>query len=129
MQLKILVPFQVFLERDNVKRIVAETQKGCYGFLPHRLDCAAALVPGILTYETEAEGETYIAVDEGVLVKTGAEVLVSVRNAIVGEGLGKLRQKVDQEFVNLGEREKNARSVLTKLETRLIRQLLKLQHE
>jgi F-type H+-transporting ATPase subunit epsilon len=63
-----------------VSRIVAETREGSFGLLPHRLDCVAALAPGILIYETEAEGEVYLAVDEGVLVKTGLDVLVSVRN-------------------------------------------------
>ena len=82
MQLKILLPFRVFAERTEVKRIVAETQEGSFGLLPNRLDCAAALAPGILTYETEAEGEVFVAVAEGVLIKAGAEVLVSVRNAI-----------------------------------------------
>ena len=84
MNLKILLPFKIFAEKTGVLRIVAETREGSFGLLPHRLDCVAALAPGILVYETEAEGEVYIAVDEGVLVKTGADVLVSVRNAIGG---------------------------------------------
>ena len=73
-------------------RIVAETREGSFGLLPHRLDCVAALAPGILIYETEAEGEMYVAVDEGVLVKTGRDVLVSVRRAMGGTDLGQLRQ-------------------------------------
>ena len=129
MKLKVLLPFQVFAEKDGVKRIVAETQQGSFGILPHRLDCVAALVPGILTYETETEGEAYIAIDEGVLVKTGAEVLVSVRNAVLGRVLGKLRETVDRQFLNLDEREKNARAVLAKLETKLVRHLLEFRHE
>ena len=129
MKLKVLLPFQVFAENEGVKRIVAETQQGSFGILPHRLDCVAALVPGILTYETEAEGEAYIAIDEGVLVKAGAEVLVSVRNAIRGEGLGKLREMIEREFLNLDERERNARILLAKLETGLIRRLVEFQHE
>jgi F-type H+-transporting ATPase subunit epsilon len=129
MKLKVLLPFQVFAEKDGVKRIVAETEQGSFGMLPHRLDCVAALVPGILTYETEAEGEVFIAIDEGVLVKTGTEVLVSVRNAVLGRVLGKLRETVDRQFLNLDEREKNARAVLAKLETKLIRHLLEFRHE
>ena len=86
MNLKILLPFQVFAEKAGVSRIVAETREGSFGLLPHRLDCVAALAPGILIYETEAEGEVYVAVDEGVLVKTGADVLVSVRRAIGRNG-------------------------------------------
>ena len=83
-----------------MKRIVAQTLQGSFGLLPHRLDCAAALAPGILTYETEAEGEVYLAVDQGVLVKAGMDVLVSVRNAIGGTDLDQLHEAVKREFLN-----------------------------
>jgi F-type H+-transporting ATPase subunit epsilon len=117
MQLKILLPFQVFAEKTGVSRIVAETHDGSFGILPHRLDCVATLAPGILTYETESDGEVFVAVDEGVLVKTGAEVLVSVRRALGGRDLGKLHGAVKQEFLALDEEERNVRSVMAKLET------------
>ena len=116
MKLKILLPFRIFAEKVEVLRIVAETNKGSLGLLPQRLDCVAALVPGILTYETKDDGEVYVAVDEGVLVKKGRDVLVSVRNAVSGEDLGLLRQAVDREFHNLAEQEQNVRSVLAKME-------------
>jgi alternate F1F0 ATPase, F1 subunit epsilon len=103
MNLKVLLPYRIFVEKTGVSRIVAETAAGSFGILPHRLDCVAALVPGILVFETAAEGETYVAVDEGVLVKAGADVLVSVRNAIAGTDLRKLRAEVEQEFLNLDE--------------------------
>ena len=51
MTLKILLPFQILEERSRVSRIVAETPSGSFGLLPHRLDCVAALVPGILTFQ------------------------------------------------------------------------------
>ena len=73
--------------------------------MPHRLDCAAALAPGILTYETEAEDEVYLAVDQGVLVKAGMDVLISVRNAIGGTDLDKLHEAVKQEFLDVDEQE------------------------
>lgn len=94
MNLKILLPFQVFAEKKGVSRIVAETREGSFGLLPHRLDCVAALEPGIFIYETEAEGEVYVAVDEGILIKAGKDVLVSVRSAIVGTDLSQLRERV-----------------------------------
>ena len=120
MKLKVLLPFQVYAEIDGVNRIVAETPQGSFGLLPHRLDCMAVLEPGILTYETGTGGETYIAVDEGILVKAGTEVLVSVRNAISGMDLGKLREAVEQEFINLDENEKQVRAVLARLESGFI---------
>ncbi|MEO5655762.1 MAG: F0F1 ATP synthase subunit epsilon, partial [Nitrosospira sp.] len=94
MNLKILLPFGVFAEKTGVARIVVETSSGSYGLLPNRLDCVAALVPGILAFETKEEGEVYIAVDEGILIKTGVEVLVSVRNAITGADLATLHETV-----------------------------------
>jgi F-type H+-transporting ATPase subunit epsilon len=129
MNLKVLLPFQVFAEKTGVTRIVAETREGSFGLLPRRLDCVAALAPGILIYETEAEGEVYVAVDEGVLIKTGPEVLVSVRNAIAGTDLRELREAVEREFLNLDERERTVRSVLAKMESGFIRRLAEFHHE
>ena len=124
MHLKILLPFTVFNEVENVKRIVVETAQGSFGLLPQRLDCTAALVPGILFYESAAEGEVFLAVDEGVLVKAGMEVLVSVRHAIGSAELGQLREAVEQEFLKLGEQEIALRSTLAKLESGFIRRFL-----
>ncbi len=129
MNLKVLLPFQVFADRTGVSRIVAETREGSFGLLPRRLDCVAALTPGILIYETEGEGEAYVAVDEGVLVKTGPDVLVSVRRALAGTDLGQLRDLVEQEFLTLDAREQSVRSVMTKLETGFVRRLATFQHD
>jgi F-type H+-transporting ATPase subunit epsilon len=124
MNMKILLPFRVFTEKTPVLKIVAETTQGSFGFLPHRLDCAAVLVAGILCYETCDGGEVYMAVDQGVLVKTGFDVLISVRNAIAGNDLADLRDTVRQEFLNRNEQEQNIRSVLAKLETGFSRRFM-----
>lgn len=129
MNLKVLLPFGIFTEKTGVARIVAETRQGSFGLLPHRLDCVAALAPGILIYEDNAEGESYVAIDEGVLVKTGLDVLVSVRNAIGGTDLGQLRTAVEREFLNLNERERAVRLVMTKMESGFMQRLVEFQHE
>ena len=129
MQLKILLPSRVFSVIENVTRIVAEARQGSFGLLPQRLDCVAALAPGILMYATEAAGEAYLAVDEGVIVKTGSDVVVSVRHAIGGADLGQLRQAVEREFVTLDERQKAVRNVVAKLESGLIRRFAEFHHE
>ena len=129
MNLKILLPFQVFAEQTGVTRIVAETHEGSFGLLPHRLDCVAALVPGILIYQTESCGEVLVAVDEGVLVKAGADVLVSVRRAIGGTDLGQLHEAVNKEFLTLDEHEQSVRQVMAKLETGFLRRFATLHHE
>jgi F-type H+-transporting ATPase subunit epsilon len=129
MHLKVLLPFQVFADKTGVLRIVADGRDGSFGLLPHRLDCVAALTPGILVYETEAEGELYVAVDEGVLVKTGTDVLVSVRQALGGTDLSQLRNSVEQEFLTVDEHEQTVRALMTKLESRFLSRYARVQHE
>ncbi len=129
MNLKILLPFQIFAEKADVSRIVAETHEGSFGLLPHRLDCVAALAPGILTYETPTDGEVFVAVDDGVLVKTGPDVLISVRRALGGTDLGQLRDAVEKEFLTVDEQEQSARTVMAKLETGFLRRFAAFQHE
>jgi F-type H+-transporting ATPase subunit epsilon len=129
MNLKILLPFRIFAEKKGVSRVVAETHNGSFGLLPHRLDCVAALEPGILIYENESEGELYVAVDEGFLIKTGQDVLVSVRNAIAGTDLRQLREAVEQEFLAMDEYEQNMRSAMAKLESGFIRRFVEFHHD
>lgn len=129
MNLKVLLPFQVFAEVTDVTRIVAETAAGSFGLLPHRRDCVAALVPGILVYETAVGGEVFVAVDQGILVKSGADVLVSVRRATSGTDLARLRESVEKDFVAEAEDEHRLRVVMAKLETGVLRRFATLRHD
>jgi F-type H+-transporting ATPase subunit epsilon len=129
MNLTILLPFRVFAKLDHVSRIVAETLEGSFGLLPHRLDCAAALVPGILSYTTNADDTTYLAVDEGALIKSGENVFVSVRRAITGTNLNDLHTSVVREYLTLNTQEREMRSVVAKMESGFIGRLAELRHE
>lgn len=129
MHLKILLPYKLFTEKMRVLRIIAETSTGSFGLLPQRLDCVAALVPGIFFYETEEEGEVSIAVDQGILIKAGPQVLVSVRQAFRGASLSQLHDLVKEEFLVMNESEKNLHLVMAKLDTTFLRQLARLHHE
>ncbi|MDF3809564.1 MULTISPECIES: F0F1 ATP synthase subunit epsilon [Rhodopseudomonas] len=129
MHLKILLPFRVFADKAEVLRIVAETRAGSFGLLPQRLDCVATLAPGILTYQTKADGEIFVAVDEGVLVKTGDQVLVSVRCAHGGADLDQLRAAVDREFLTMDGHERDVRAVLAKMEGDLVRRMASMHRD
>lgn len=129
MSLRVLVPFGVFASHEGVLRIVAETPEGAFGLLPRRRDCVATLSPGILFFESEGDGDTYLAVDEGLLVKTGPKVVVSVRRAIGGADLKKLRQQVEEEFLALSEEEQSVRVVMARLETGFLRRFASFQNE
>ncbi|MBS1543084.1 MAG: F0F1 ATP synthase subunit epsilon [Bacteroidetes bacterium] len=123
--LKVLLPYKVLVEVPDVKRLTVETTSGSVGFLPNRLDCAAALVPGILMYENSVREVKYLALDEGLLLKTGGVVTIAVRNAVAGSDLGRLRQSIESDLRNLEDRERDVRNTLAKLETGFFRSLEK----
>ncbi len=129
MQLKILLPYTTFAEKNDVFRIVAETGQGSFGILPNRLDCSAVLTSGIFCYQCRNEQEVYIAVDQGVLVKTGFNVMVSVRHAVGQAPINQLHALVKQEFQILDEQEQRMQATKVKLEAGFLRQLTDFRHQ
>ncbi len=121
MRLKVFLPTRIFLNQE-VTKIIAEAETGSFCLLPKHIDFVAALVPGIISFDHE-EGEEYLAVDKGVLVKRSSEVRISTRRAMRSRDLGTIKQIVKHEFKILDEREKKARSVLAKLEADFARRL------
>ena len=129
MNLKVLLPYGVYLQENDVLRVVADTGGGSLGLLPHRLDCVAALTPGILSYATHEGDVHYLAVDEGVLIKAGIDVLVSVRRAIGGSDLAKLHETVIHEFLTESKEEQDVRAAVTKMESALVGRFAEYQHD
>ena len=124
MRLKVLLPNEVFLISE-VTKVIAEAQNGCFCLLPRHVDFVAALVPGLLGFEDESHQEHFLAIDEGVLIKCGPEVLVSTRCAAGNGGdLGKLRHVVEEQYQELDERERLARSAAARLEAGLVRRFM-----
>jgi F-type H+-transporting ATPase subunit epsilon len=127
MTLKILLPFEVFAVETNVSRIVVETPQGSFGLLPRRLDCVAAIVPGILSFEIESQGEVFLALDAGVLVKTGQDVVISARRALRGDDLSRLHDAIEKEFLTLDTQETAMRESMARLETGFMRRFASLR--
>jgi len=124
--LKILLPAEILIKQE-VKKIVAEAENGSFCLMPNHIDFVATLAPGLFTYERAEGGQEVLAMDVGTLVKKGADVLVSTRNAVRAPDLGKLKQVVVQQYDILDEREKMVRSASAKLEASLIRRFVDLK--
>jgi F-type H+-transporting ATPase subunit epsilon len=127
--LKILLPDQILVDAQ-VSKVSAEAPNGAFTLLPRHIDFVSALSPGIFSYsDTGADGEeeVYLAVDEGTLVKKGAEVLVSTRRAVKGPDLEELHETVDREFKVLDDREKRVRSAAARIEAGFVRRFLEIQ--
>lgn len=125
MRLKVLTPTQTLVD-ELAMRVHAEGLEGSFCLLPRHRDWVAALQPGIVGFTTAEGQERFLAVDQGVLTKCGAEVLIAVRRAVREDDLAQLRQVVENEFRQLDEQEKIARSTLARLEAGMIRLFLKL---
>ena len=125
MTLKILLPERVVLD-EPVDKVVAESPQGSFGLLPRHVDFVAPITPGLLSY-TRDEEESFVAVDEGVLVKCGAEVLVSVRDAVIGPDLNSLEDTVRDRFDERREQEKAMHTALAKLEAEVVRRFTELR--
>lgn len=125
MHLKVMQPTAVLIDQPVIK-VTAEGEQGSFCLLPHHVDWIAALVPGILSFESETGEAIFLAIDEGILIKQGARVWVSVRNAVRGADLETLQQAVQQQFRQLDEQEQRARSTLARLESNFVREFMEL---
>lgn len=125
MRLEVITPMAICVDRP-VRRIVAEAPDGHFGILPGHIDFVSELVPGILLYETMEGAERFVAVNSGTLVKAGDEVRVAVRGAVDGDDLMELRARVEAEFRQRDEDEREARAALARLEAGMIRRFSKL---
>ena len=126
MNLKILLPANILLEQP-VQKIVAEASNGAFCLLPRHRDLVTSLVPGILAFVDENGVESFVALSEGVLTKSGSEVLVSARRAVRSEQLGELQLVVRDDFRSVDERERVARTVIARLEADFMRRFLTLE--
>lgn len=121
-----LVPGRKVLS-SPVVRVAAEGAAGSFTLLPQHVDLVTSLVPGILAYQRAADTpERYVAVDEGLLMKRGAAVVVTVRRAVASEDLESLRRDLEEEVLCLDANERQARLVLDRLESSFLKGLLEL---
>lgn len=125
MRLKVLLPIKILIDEEVVK-VIAEAENGSFCLLPRHIDFVAALVPGLLSFTTVDQEEEFLALDEGILVKRGPEVLVSTRNAVLGPDLGILRQMIRKQYQELEEHEKRVQAAMARLEADLVKRFIEL---
>lgn len=128
MQLQILLPTDVLVDTPTAK-VVAEAENGSFCLLPRHVNFVTSLAPGILTYTDSEREDHFVGVANGVLVKTGNDVLVSVEYGVKGSNLGELRDNVRRYFETVDEREYQAVSAVARLEADFVRRFLALEEQ
>lgn len=126
MKLTILLPGQTLIDQ-KVAKVVAEAPNGSFCLLPRHVDFATVIVPGIVAFTTPEGEERFVAVDEGVLVKQSAAVRISTPNAVMGEDLGRLSERVEAQFQQRDQRQQRALQAMNKIEAGFVRRFLDIQ--
>jgi F-type H+-transporting ATPase subunit epsilon len=125
-RLKVLLPTRVLIDQP-VRKVVAEAENGSFGLLPRHVDFVAPLAPGLLSFQSADGEDRFLAIDQGILVKQGAQVLVSTPRAAEAADLGELRETVEREFRSLEDRERQTRSALARLQSDIVRRFMELE--
>jgi len=126
MDLTIYLPSGIFLESE-VSKVKGESPAGAFCLLPHHIDYVVALVPSIFSYADLDGKEFYLALDNGILVKQGPEVMVAARRVVAGE-LGQLHREIDRMIAASAEREKINKSAVVRLEAGFLRRFMEFSH-
>ncbi|MFO7760180.1 MAG: F0F1 ATP synthase subunit epsilon [Thermodesulfobacteriota bacterium] len=128
MEINMYIPTKLYWQGEKVSKLKAEGLEGHFTLLPAHIDYVSVLVPGILILNQEKK-ELIFAVDEGTLVKQGSSVRISCRNAVQGDDLQTLHQVVQEEYKQIDELEKKAKSALIGLEYGMIRRFAEIGGE
>lgn len=119
MFLKVHTPFKILI-KEKVAKILVEGSDGFFGILPKHIDTTTKLVPSILTYE-DAQGEGYMVVDEGILVKKGDGVQICTKDVWESRDLGKIHEVMRQKQTQMQEEEEQSALETTKLELGIVK--------
>jgi len=122
MNLKIVLPSQVFLDEEVIK-ITGESLMGGFTLKPNHIDMATAIAPGIMSYETISGTTRHLATDRGIAIKRGSEVTIATNHAVHGE-LGQLEKELRHMLTATKERERSTRTAVARLEAHFVRRFL-----
>lgn len=124
--LRIVLPTRILVD-ETVTKVSADGTHGSFTILPRHVDFVATLVPGLISFQRADGSERFVAVDGGMLVKHGAEVLVPTRRAVISDDLDALRSTVEREFMAEDARERHARRVVARLEADFVRRFMEME--
>jgi F-type H+-transporting ATPase subunit epsilon len=124
MRLIITTPMALVADIDAVVHVRAEDETGSFGILEHHDDFLTALAVSVVSWRTAAGAQGHCAVRGGVLsVSGGNRVEIATRQAVVGDDLGQLADKVVAELKRNAEQEEAAWTHSARMRLRVLREL------
>jgi F-type H+-transporting ATPase subunit epsilon len=125
MRLRIVTPLSVVAEEENVVALRAEDASGSFGILRGHADFLTSLSLSVLGWQREDMSQNYCAVRRGLLtVSGGREITVVTREAVLGDDLDTLDQKVLAKFRAAAESQKTEHVEQMRLQLNAIRRIM-----
>ena len=125
MSLKITTPLQTVVAEQDVASIRAEDASGGFGIQPGHVDFLTVIAAGVVRWRGASGPWRYCAVRGGVmLVRGGREVIIACREAVTGDDLHGLEERISAARTAGAEAARDARSGQTRLQARAIRQIM-----
>lgn len=126
MNLKVTKPTKIVLDKEVIK-IKARAHNGAFEFLPRHIDFLSSLPPGIVEYQTPEGNVGYVAVNEALLVKVGPTVMISTSDAADGAQLGRLREKIQENYLKVSDSERKAKTAVYNIESEIMKKFIELE--
>ncbi len=125
MRLRIVTPLAVVADEEGIASLRAEDASGSFGIWPGHADFLTALSVSVVSWKGAAGRWRHCAVRAGILtVERGESVVVTSREAVLGDDLETLDQSVLSCFRSDVETERSERTESTRLHLAAIRQIM-----
>lgn len=125
MKLRIVTPLAVVVDEDGVVALRAEDASGGFGILPRHADFVTSLTVSVVGWESADASRHLCAVRRGVLsVSGGWDICVATREAVVGDDLATLEDRVLARFRADLEAERTEHVETTRLQLNAIRRIM-----
>jgi F-type H+-transporting ATPase subunit epsilon len=124
MRLVITTPMAVVADIGDVVHVRAEDETGSFGILVHHDEFLTALAVSVVSWRQASGREGHCAVRGGVLsISDGEEVAIATRQAVMGDDLGHLADKVVAELKREAEQDEAAWTHSARMRLRVLREL------
>lgn len=120
MDLTVYSPLGTVL-KTKIKKVTFETLNGYYTLMPKHIDFVSAMNANIVRYTTVENEEKFVACHQGIVVKKGNDVTISVQKAVKSDTLDELQKTILIDFKESEEQRKELNTAMARLEVGLVR--------
>lgn len=127
LNLKIYTPDKLVLN-ETILKLSVDGKEGNFSIMPKHIDYISSFSDGIISYTDTNNAVNFLAVNQGVLVKTGRNIEISTFHVALGTDLKDLKNKVKElalKSEEIVETDKKINISLKKMEYTMLQRIMK----